>query len=326
MRDDREDRFGLTVFVLGLLVTAVVLGVSLPMANRAYNAVIESQRRQAVLKQIMAGTLVLPQRSGPIDPLDPLSPQWAQIPAIEVTMLPQAMTMPMLDKASVLKATVQAVANGNEIAWLVVWDDPHPDFNVDSGRFCDAVALEFPLAPNAPVMMGGPTAPVQLLHWKAIWQKDLDEHFQDVQDLHPDYWVDLYWFAKPRPTTRPNTVAYRVPGSFDDPRSHQFFPAFAAGNPVSNFHRDRPVEELVAAGFGGAATQRNVAASGRGVWNAGRWHVVFSRPMNTDDALDYQFHFRTSGQFTVAIWDGGHDNVGGRKHYSDWVPFTIELP
>ena len=57
--------------------------------------------------------------------------------------------------------------------------------------------------------MGGRNLPVEILHWKGIWQKDLDEHFQDVQDLHPNYWTDLYWFAR-------GTFPYRVPEAFAD--------------------------------------------------------------------------------------------------------------
>ena len=38
---------------------------------------------------------------------------------------------------------------------------------------------------------------------------------------------------------------------------------------------------------------------------------------------DYQFHPNVRGRFGVAIWEGGAENVGGRKQYSEWMPFEI---
>jgi hypothetical protein len=189
---------------------------------------------------------------------------------------------------------------------------------VETGRFTDAVAIQFPLTSNASFMMGAHGQRVQILHWKAIWQKDVDEHFQDVQDLHPNYWADLYWFAE-------GPAPYRVPDSFHRPESRAWFPAHQAGNPMSVFDQTQPVEELVAEGFGTLTHQGQSNSVGEAEWRNGVWTVVVRRPLRTDDPLDYQFFAGTHGQVAIAIWNGSSGNVGGRKHHSDWVEFELEV-
>jgi hypothetical protein len=235
---------------------------------------------------------------------------------VEIPLLPQNVTMPSVDTLSVASVKLQGLTDGRWIVWKLSWPDAAPDMNVDAGRFSDAAALQFPLDADASYMMGGPQMRVQILHWKALWQKDIDEGFQDVQDLHPNYWADLYWFAQGE---RP----FPVPDAFADETSRQWFPALEAGNPVSAWRRTRPVEELVAEGYGTLTHQARSATLGRGVWRDGRWSVVFARPLATDDPLDFQFRARDRGQVGVAVWNGLDGNVGGRKQYSNWIRFEL---
>jgi len=255
--------------------------------------------------------------------LDPTAGAWEGVPATEVALLPQTIAMPTLDTATG-RVIVQSMTDGKEIAWRLIWADPAADMNVDADRFTDAVAMQFPLTPNAAFTMGVRGMKVQIVHWKAIWQKDIDERFQDVQDLHPNYWTDFYWFAEPVSTVEPGRVRYRVPESFADERSHAWFPGHAAGNPHSVFHRETPVEELVAEGFGTLTHQPDSVTTGRGVWRDGHWFVVFRRPLTTQDKLDYQFSRGATHQFAVAVWEGGAGHVGARKQWSAWANFEIE--
>jgi len=246
---------------------------------------------------------------------DPHAAAWSQAEAVDVPVMPQVMAMPTLDTPSISTVRVQAMTDDEHVAWRLSWTDESADMNVDAGRFCDAVAIQFPLTQGAPFTMGAEGMKVQVLHWKAVWQKDVDEHFQDVQDLHPNYWADLYWFAEGGPP-------YRVPDDFKSEAARQYLLGFAAGNPMSDFHRKQPVEELVAEGFGTLTHQPESASAGRGVWKDGRWAVVFARPLQTDDPLDFQFD-GSGGQISVAVWEGSAGNVGGRKHWSTWVPFEV---
>jgi Ethylbenzene dehydrogenase len=248
---------------------------------------------------------------------DPGASYWAQAPAFKVAVAPQGVTMPALTNATISELEVQAVTDGKEVAFRVSWTDASADWNVDTGRFCDAVALGFPLDEGASPMMGHEGARVQIVYWKALWQKDIDEHFQDVQDVHPNYWYDLYWFAE-------GAFPYPVPGAFEDPRSHQWFVAKQAGNPMSQFNRTEPVEELVAEGWGTLTHQDQSASRGRGERVGDRWVVVFTRPKVTQDPGDYPIG--DEGQMIFAVWEGSDSNVGGRKHWSGWVPFRTAAP
>jgi hypothetical protein len=235
-----------------------------------------------------------------------------------VPVVPQAITMPALREASVSGVQVQALSDGARIFWRLSWTDPSRDATIDASRFSDAVALQFPVSPDAAFTMGGPQSRVQILQWKAIWQDDVDDHYQDVQDLHPNYWADLYWFAT-------GAFPYPVPAAFQDTTAKQWFVAYSAGNPMANFDRTEPVDELVAEGFGTLTAQERRVTTGRGVWRDGRWAVVFARPLTSDDPLDYQFHLGARGTVAVAVWEGSAGNVGGRKHWSNWVPFEVQI-
>jgi len=250
-------------------------------------------------------------------PTDPLAPVWQEASALDVTVLPQQMAQPRLEKASVTKLSVQGLTNGKLIAWRVSWADDSPGQNVDVKRFSDAVAIEFPLTPSASPFMGQKGGgKVQIIYWKGLWQKDMDEGFQDVQDIHPNVWSDLYWFAEGKPP-------YRVPEDFKDARSHQWFIAKQAGNPSAVFERSQPVQELVAEGWGSLTPQPELATTAIGVWREGRWTVVFSRPLTTDDVNDYQFKSGEKGRVAFAVWDGGENNRGGRKHWSNWTAYQL---
>ncbi len=319
-RPDGRERSGLPVFLLAVAVAVVLTGLGIQFGLRSLAEARESRRADLAERQrrtsLEQGLLFVARTARPIDTLEPLAPMWEGVGATELKLQKQTIAMPVLEQATVETVRVQALTDGALIAWRLSWDDPTPDANVDTGRFSDAVAIQFPLGRNAPFTMGDHRTAVSILHWKALWQKDVDEHFQDVQDLHPNYWADLYWFAD-------GSAPYRVPGSFSDPRSHTWFVAYQAGNPMSDFHRTRPVEELAATGYGTLTPQAESVTSGRGVWVEGTWHVVFARPARTDDPQDYQFWPGDRGSLGVAVWDGAGDNVGGRKHWTNWADFEV---
>ncbi len=251
-------------------------------------------------------------------PTSPLAAIWQQVPATDVAVAPQQMTTPKLAKASISKITAQALTDGKSIAWRVSWADPAPNFNVDVGRFSDAVAIELPLTKFAAPMMGHRGGgKVQIIYWRGLWQKDIDEGFQDVQNVHPNYLNNLYWFANDK--KRP----YHVPESFKNPVSQQWFIAHQAGNPMATFSRSEPAQELIAEGWGTLTNQPESATTAKGVWKDGRWAVIFIRPLKTNDPNDYQFARGEKGQIAFAVWQGGDGNVGARKHWSFWTGYQM---
>lgn len=318
-----DESFGYYAFVTMLIVTFVLLTIVLTMVSnhqrnrwiKEYNAL-----RQ---KKTDSGFLLVQKSEQAIEVITPMDTRWENVPIRKVAMLPQNMTMPSIDKATISEVELQAIWDGKDIAFRLTWLDQSKDMNVDTTRFTDAIAIQLPLDQYSSFMMGNKEAPVQIIQWKALWQKDIDEHFQDVQDIHPNYWADFYWFAKPLSKHGAQGNAYRVPESFEDPFSRQWFTALQAQNPAARFDRSQPVSELIAEGFGSLVSQVQSDSKGRGVWKDGKWHVVIQRPMLTQDNEDFQFHEKTSSQISVAVWNGSNQNVGGRKQYANWIPFEI---
>jgi len=263
-----------------------------------------------------AGDISVVQVKGNL-PSDPLAPEWQQAPVQDVVVMPQQITPPQLALASIDKISAQALTDGQSISWRVSWQDEASDANVDVSRFPDAVALEFPLVSDASPLMGHRGGgKVQILYWKGLWQKDKDEGFQDVQDVHPNVWSDLYWFAEGK-------APHRVPDDFKNPLSHQWFIAKQAGNPTADFNQIQTAQELVAEGWGTLTPQQDSVTTATGVWKDGRWTVVFSRPLTSDDPNDYQFK-PGKGKIAFAVWQGGAGNRGGRKHWSFWTNYAIK--
>lgn len=247
---------------------------------------------------------------------DVFDPAWERAAGIAVPLQPQAMTSPTLEKATVSSIRVQALRDSQRIAWRLTWAAAKPSANVDTGRFSDAVAIQLPLDADTPFTMGGPGKPVRLLHWKALWQKDIDEAFQDVQHVHPNYWADFYWFSEGK-------FPFPIADSFKNPISRQWLIGVQAGNPMSNFKRSAPVEEIVAEGFGTATSLPDSATSARGEWRDGKWTVVLSRALRPDDALTAALQSGKANMISLAVWDGSAENVGGRKHYCTWIPMKV---
>jgi hypothetical protein len=249
---------------------------------------------------------------------DPLDPFWDKIAVADVAMLPQQVAPPVLEAGSVTNVRVQAVRDDQRYVWRLSWDKPEIADRSDVGEFSDAVALQFPLRDGAPYTMGGPQMPVRMLHWKATWQKDVDEGFQDWALTHPNSDADLYWFAA-------DEKPFTMQKSFSDPAAQQYMIAAAAGNPMADFNRKNPIEELTAHGFGSATHIGETTSRGRGAWRDGKWYVVVDRPIETADPLIVRFNENPGQQLIAfAVWDGTAGNRGGRKNITNWTPMRID--
>ena len=252
-------------------------------------------------------------------PLDPDNAAWGRQMDVTVDVLPQQITFPTLKEAAVKKLNVRALADKQWLGLRLEWEDATVDEMLETDKFTDAVAAEFPLgdATKTNPMMGDPQNPVYIVHWKAAWQRDIDKGRADVQDLHPAYWADPYPFVA-------GGHPYPVQESFESANSRRYLPGVAAGNPVSKISRTWPVEELQAEGFGSLADHRFQDARGKGAWANGKWRVVLLLPRETADPANPQFAAKSSTSMALAVWEGKSKNVGGRKH---WAPFTtIVMP
>jgi len=247
--------------------------------------------------------------------LAPTDAIWESGEPLEVTVIPQAVTAPMLAEASIPTVEIRGVTDGKDFALLLTWADAEVSNTTETGHFSDAVGVQFPLVPGAPYLMGGPGMPVHSLYWRAHWQRDIDDGFVDINTLYPNSYFDCYWFAQGE--------SPRVPDSFRDPRSHHWFIGLSAGNPMSIFDRKSPIEEATAEGFGSITHVPDGIADGRGAWKDGHWRVVIRRRL-IDDTLSKLLAAGSTSEFAIAVWNGEKANVGGRKHHSIWVKFEVE--
>jgi DMSO reductase family type II enzyme heme b subunit len=248
---------------------------------------------------------------------DPLDPAWNKVAVVEVALAPQQVAQPTLEQGTVPVLRVQAVRDDNRYVWRLNWDKPQAANIVEVAQFTDAVAMQFPLVDGAPYTMGGPGLPVRMLYWKAAWQKDVDQGFQGLAGVHPNAHYDLYWFAE-------GEEKHGTKGSTDNDLARQFMVAAQAKNPMADYHRQHPIEELTAHGFGSGTHVGDTPSRGRGVWLDGQWYVVIDRPISTSDPLIERFNAAPDKQLIAfAVWDGDHANRGGKKQITNWVPMRI---
>lgn len=280
-------------------------------------------------------------------PLDPNSSVWDKAAALVVPVVPQNLAAPGLAEGTIANVKVKSVHNETEIAYLLEWYDPtESDTETMMDKFSDAVALMFPVKykTEPSFMMGDADNPVQIVYWKAAWQKDIEKGYQDVRDAYPNYNYDSYPFVDTMTDAKGNKIvvkdgeiykpvapedrAINTPISKYNDLQKSYLPGLSVKNPRSKIDRTTPVEELTAIGFGTLTTQTGPAhANGKGVRSFGYWKVVLTHPLKgsytTQDAeMEINHHHKAA----LAVWDGGNKNRAGRKHYSDggWVWLFLE--
>lgn len=251
---------------------------------------------------------------------DPLSPLWSKAPASTFPLSPQQVTTPELDRLTVPAIQVQSLHNDTWIVFRLVWADPTRDTGVGIGSFTDAAAIQLPLQdeiPFSPFMGSKGVGRVQILHWKARWQDDLDRGYRDVENIYPNMYYDFYPMAE---GGRP----YPLKKAFGNPDAAGYMAGMRVGNPMAQPDRLSPVEEGMAEGFGTMTTQPHQDSTGKGVWKEGKWFLVVARPLVTNDPNDKQI---TKGQKTsiaFAVWDGSHQQRGARKQITkQWIDFMV---
>jgi len=251
-------------------------------------------------------TAVRVRGAGPIT--DPDSPAWKLARPVKVAMLPQTVALPHKPDPAVKELVVRAVHNGGWLALLIEWKDDTLSNRIVLDNFGDQVAVQLPVnakgaAPSP--MMGNPGGRVNIMQWRAAFQRDLDYGAPTVRDLYPNAWADVY----------PDEVL----GAAD---ARPYAGALGIENPISR-GRATPVLDQMAEGWGTMTVKPDQHALGSGVWKAGAWRVVITRPLVSDDlnAPALQPGDRTVVAF--AVWEGGHREVGSRKAWAPWVPLVI---
>jgi mono/diheme cytochrome c family protein len=226
---------------------------------------------------------------------DPLSAVWDSAPAHTVPLNALSSL-----SGSASEMTVRSLNDGERIAFLLEWADVTP--NTETARpqdFRDGAAIQFLRGDgNAFIGMGDRNTEVNIWHWKADWQIQVDRgKRRETSEVYP-------WMIKN------NDPAPAASGR-------------EAGNLSSLAQRSTPVEDANARGFG-TLTAKPVAQQrvmGRGVWSDGRWRVVFIR------ALAAPVDGFVNGQavrVTFAVWDGARRDRAAQKAISTGYQLKVE--
>lgn len=248
---------------------------------------------------------------------------WNKSQEAVIPVMPQNVTNPQLLKASVTNMKVKSVNDGNKIAILMEWTDSTRDATVAVDKFSDQVAIQLPMNPDTVpnYMMGNKKGRVHIIHWKALWQDDIEKGFQDVKTAHPNYWTDIYYFQEKKSDGTTTAAKDATVDQFKSKEAKNYMAGAYAGNPMSIFDRKEPSEEALSEGYGTLATQEKQDAAAWGVWENNTWKVIIVRALNSSDPQDAPLLRNT--QICFAVWNGSANNIGAKKHYSMWNDLII---
>jgi len=263
--------------------------------------------RRAEVKRVIAprdGVIESIATASPLPKEDPKAAVWTQAPAFEIPL------NPLWQRAQApAYLRVKSLHHERDIAFLLEWEDPIVDDRfIKPEDFRDAAAIQFSLTEQEPSLtMGDAKGEVNLWHWKADWQADL-ERFAEIQTAHPAMHSDVY-------------IAEKGIGN-----GVLFATGRAAGNLFSMPERNSPIEDVNAKGFGTLESQKaaDQNVSGKGLWADGHWSVVFVRSMRSTRGKDVQFIAGKLIPVAFAIWDGSQGDRNGQKVVSTWYRLRVE--
>ena len=259
-----------------------------------------TDRRLAASQTI---TLVAARSEGVIPLDDPSASVWKRSIPIEVPLSAQRTVPPMGGGAHTV--TIRALHDGQRLYVRVEWSDNTRDMLTDGvTKFSDGAAIEYPVTAGAQVpafCMGNPDAPVNIWHWKASWQADVERGGPvDITDAHPNMQVDVYPFEN----------------------EDTFYPPRAVGNVPARINRTSPIDNLLAGSFGTLTAAQDQMVQGVGVWHDGKWRVVFARDLSVTG--DYtQFKPGETTNIAFAVWDGAKNERDGIKSVSQFVTLNV---
>ncbi|MEE9197765.1 MAG: ethylbenzene dehydrogenase-related protein [bacterium] len=244
-------------------------------------------------------------------PTDPGDVAWRKASMHVAPLIPQNLVAPRLMEPSTKEVRVQAMTDGNRVAFRLAWADSTQDDLPGAKRFTDACAVMLPQDAKAPVpspMMGAAGTPVEITYWSAFWQAALDGRGDTIKDIYPGAAVGHYPFEAP--SLKPGSKEQKA-------MAMRYAPARTLGNRRVG-PRERPVEDLVAGGPGTITRAGTTKSNGYGSRTEEGWAVVISRPLTKGLRPGSQSHVQ------FAVWNGSHGEVGSRKMWSGWIPLRIK--
>jgi hypothetical protein len=212
---------------------------------------------------------------------------WKKVSPMTIPLSGQVITRPVWPEPTVRALTVRSVHNGTEIAFLLEWQDNTKNDRLTPGTFRDGVAIGLPLG-DAPAFfcMGQLDHYINIWHWKADWQSDIDRR------------------AARAPEKKEGGV-----------RTFEVIP-----------RRVSSVEDLIGGGFSTLTTkEKQGRVQGQAVWRDGVWHVVMRRPLmgeeQENEATLVPGRIQT---VSFAVWNGENKERNGQKAVAPWFQLSID--
>jgi len=224
-------------------------------------------------------------------PSHPSDPAWETVTPLPLPLSGQIITRPVWPNPSVRVLSIRSIHNGKEVAFLMEWQDATKNESLTPGVFRDGAAVALPVG-NAPAFfcMGQLDHYVNIWHWKADWQSDVD-----------------------RRAARAKESKRRKKG----PRRFEVIP-----------RRPSSVEDLIGGGFSTLTSkQRQGRIKGQAEWKRGLWRVVMKRPLTVDgDDLDNEAMLIPGRLQAVAfaVWNGESQERNGQKAVASWMQLQID--
>jgi len=253
----------------GLFVGAMVLGwLGIPVV---------SSEGMIIRSHLVAGEL----------PSAPEDPAWDRIPTMAIPLSGQVITRPVWPEPSARALNLRSLHNGADIAFLLEWQDNTKNDRLTPGTFRDGVAIGLPLG-DAPAFfcMGQLDHYINIWHWKADWQSDIDRRAA-------------------RPTEKKEGGV----------RTFEVIP-----------RRLSSVEDLIGGGFSTLTTkEKQGRVQGKALWKDGVWHVVMRRPLSSEEQENEAKLIPGRIQtVSFAVWNGENKERNGQKAVAPWFQLAID--
>ena len=220
-------------------------------------------------------------------PDSPSDAAWEKIPPMVLPLSGQVITRPVWPEPTARALTVRTLHNGSEIAFLLEWQDNTKNDRLTPGTFRDGVAIGLPLG-DAPAFfcMGQLDHYINIWHWKADWQSDIDRRAARNTD-------------RQRKGVRTFEVIPR---------------------------RISSVEDLIGGGFSTLTTkEKQGRVQGKATWKDGVWHVVMRRPLSNEEQENEAKLIPGRIQTVAfAVWNGENKERNGQKAVAPWFQLVID--
>lgn len=259
----------LLLFFLSLMNVAGVLGgLGIPLV---------SSEGMIIRSQLVYGEL----------PVTPEDAAWTKVPQMTLPLSGKVITRPVWPEPTARALTVRSLHNGKEIAFLLEWQDNTKNDRLTPGTFRDGVAIGLPLG-DAPAFfcMGQLDHYINIWHWKADWQSDIDR--------------------------RAARTGEKKSGEV---RTFEVIP-----------RRVSSVEDLIGGGFSTLTTkEKQGRVQGKATWKDGVWHVVMRRPLSSEEQENEAKLVPGRVQtVSFAVWNGENKERNGQKAVAPWFQLVID--